>query len=69
VQVQFGPLQFVALVDTPAGTAKEFEKFARLHRPRVIDFSGPHRDARVVLSWPGIPVDRVNRLGVELAPP
>jgi hypothetical protein len=67
VQVQFGPLQFFALIATPAATEKEFEKLARLRRPRVIDFNGPARDARVVLSWPGWP-NQVGRLGVELSP-
>lgn len=67
VQVQFGPIQFAFLMETPVATAKEFEKYAHLRRPRVIDFHGPDRDARVVLSWPGSPINDVNRIGLTLS--
>jgi hypothetical protein len=69
VQVQFGPLQFQTTLVAPPISQQHFEAMASRRRPRVIDFTGPARDARVVLSWRGIPVNTVNRLGVELAAP
>jgi len=67
VQVQFGPLQFQATLVEPPITAQHFAALAPRRRPRVIDFTGPARDARVVLSWKGMP-NNVNRLAVEVTP-
>jgi hypothetical protein len=69
VQVQFGPLQFQTTLVAPPISAQHLAAMASRRRPRVIDFTGPARDARVVLSWRGVPVNTVNRLGVELAVP
>lgn len=68
VQMQFGPLQFETTLVAPPISAQHFAALENRRRPRVIDFIGPARDARVVLSWPGWPTNRVNRLGVEVRP-
>jgi hypothetical protein len=67
VLVQFGPLQFQCTVGAPPASAAQLAALQSRNRPRVIDFNGPARDARVVLSWPGQP-NQVGRLGVELSP-
>jgi hypothetical protein len=67
VQVQFGPLQFISLLVTPPATERQFQKYGHLLKPHVIDFIGPDRDARVVLSWPGTPLNRVNRIALALS--
>jgi hypothetical protein len=68
VQVQFGPLRFETTLVTPPISAQHFSALAHRRRPRVIDFVGPARDARVVLSWRGGLTYTVNRLGVGLSP-
>ena len=68
VQVQFGPLQFQTILVAPPVPAQQLALLEPRHRPRVIDFVGPARDARIVLSWQGWPVNRVNRVGVEVGP-
>lgn len=67
VQAQFGPLQFMALLITPDATEKQISKHAHLKRPSIIDFIGPERDARVILSWPGAAPGRIRRIGVTLS--
>jgi hypothetical protein len=67
VVVQFGPLRFQSTVLAPPANVGELAAIQQRSRPRVIDFNGPARDARVVLSWPGWP-NEVGRLGVELRP-
>jgi hypothetical protein len=63
VQVQFGPIRFDTTISPRAITEAGWQR----RRPGVIDFTGPARDSRVVLSW-----DRwgneVNRIGVEVRP-
>jgi hypothetical protein len=68
VQVQFGPLQFQTTLVAPPVSQQHLAALASRRRPRVIDFNGPARDARVVLSWRGMPINSVNRLGIELSP-
>lgn len=65
VLVQFGPLQFQSTIGAPPVTIGQLAALQQRSRPRVIDFNGPDRDARVVLSWPGWSA-KVGRLGVEL---
>ena len=67
VQVHFGPIQFEAtLVAAPLSLAQESMHAVR-KRPRVIDIVGPTRDARIVLTWPGMP-NEARRLEVKVAP-
>lgn len=68
VQVQFGPLQFETMLVAPPISAQHFAAMEHRRRPRVIDFVGPARDARVVLTWKGGLPNSVNRLGIELSP-
>lgn len=68
VQVQFGPLQFEVTLTAPPISTQHFVALAHRRRPRVIDFVGPERDARVILTWKGWLTNNVNRLGVELSP-
>ena len=67
VQVKFGALQFETTVVPPDITLSLGAKIASYRRPRVVDFSGPARDARVVLSWKGW-APEVNRIKVEVRP-
>lgn len=65
VQVRFGPIQFEAtLVAPPLSIAQQAKHIIR-KRPRIIDFVGPARDARVILTWPG-QASEVRRLEVRL---
>lgn len=54
VRVQFGPLEFQTTLVRPPMTNEQFATWAPRHRPRAIDFSGPARDARVVMTWKGM---------------
>ncbi|MCR2833487.1 hypothetical protein [Parerythrobacter lacustris] len=67
VQVRFGPIQFEATLVAPAITTSHLEKLAPMKRPRILDFVGPARDSRVILSWPGL-AREVRRLEVKLEP-
>lgn len=67
VQVHFGPIQFEAtLVAAPLSLTEEAMHAVR-KRPRVVDIVGPARDARIVLTWPGVASD-ARRLEVKVAP-
>lgn len=69
VAAQFGPLQFQTTIAAPPAPLLHLADLAYQRRPRVIDFSGPARDARVVLTWKsGLP-NLVKRLGVTVQPP
>jgi hypothetical protein len=68
VQVQFGPLQFETTLLAPPISARHLAAMAPRRRPSVIDFVGPARDARVVLSWNRLSAGELNRFGVELSP-
>lgn len=68
VAVQFGPLKFEAVIIDPPITSQHFRQLEQRRRPRIIDFVGPARDARVVLSWPGQPLIKANRLAIQVAP-
>lgn len=65
VLVQFGPLRFQSTIGAPPVPASQLAQFRPRSRPRVIDFNGPARDARVVLTWPGRPRN-VGQLGLRL---
>jgi hypothetical protein len=67
VLCQFGPLHFQTTISAPPANVGEWAALKPRSRPRVIDFNGPARDARVVLTWPGHPL-QVGRLGIELSP-
>jgi hypothetical protein len=67
VRVHFGALSFEATVVPPPVTAAHKARLAPFRRPRVVDFVGPARDARIVLTWKGSPND-VRRVKVEVRP-
>jgi len=64
-RLQFGSLQFDVVIVAPA--AGFLAAMKERHRPTVIDFNGPHRTSRVVLSWDRN-VLRVKRIGIEIEP-
>lgn len=67
VQVRFGAIQFEATLVAPPLSIAQKAAHASRKRPRVIDFVGPARDARVVLTWPGW-ANEVRRLELKVAP-
>lgn len=67
VQVRFGPIQFEATLVSPPLSLAQKAAHAVRKRSRVIDFIGPARDARVILTWPGW-ANKVRRLEVKVAP-
>lgn len=67
VQVQLGAIGLEVTLVAPPVPAAHIRRMASQRRPRVIDFSGPVRDARVVLSWPGASRS-VQRYVVNVAP-
>lgn len=68
VQVQFGPLQFATTVVRPKVPTTAEAAVRGRRRPHVIDFLGPARDARVLLTWPRTKGE-FQRLGVQFAAP
>jgi len=68
VQVRFGPLRFETTLVAPPLTMQHLASLENRRRPRIIDFIGPARDARVILSWKGQNPFGVNRLPVEVRP-
>lgn len=67
VQVIFGPLQFEATLIAPVLSPARRAGLSVRHRPRVIDYIGPARDARVVLSWPDW-TKEMRRIALEVVP-
>lgn len=67
VQVQFGALRFETTIIPPPITISHNAKLAPMRRPRVVDFVGAARDARVVLTWKGW-ANEVKRIKVEVRP-
>ena len=68
LKVNFGTISFETFLSSPPADAVDRMKAARRYRPGVLDFNGPARDARIVLSWfdQGL---SINRLGFEIANP
>lgn len=67
VQVQFGTLRFETTVVHPNLPTEKHEVMKQRLRPHVIDYCGPARDARVVLTWPKTKGE-FRRLGLEIRP-
>ena len=67
VQVQFGPLRFETTVIHPNLPTNHQAIMAQRRRPHAIDYSGPSRDARIVLTWPRTK-GAFNRLGLQVRP-
>jgi hypothetical protein len=67
VQVQFGPLRFETTIVPPPISMLHRSHLAARRRPSVVDFVGPARDARIILTWKGA-TNKVNRVGVEVQP-
>jgi len=67
VRVQFGALTFETTIVPPPIFASHRAQLASLRRPRVVDFVGPARDARVVLTWPG-GLNDVRRVQISVQP-
>lgn len=68
VEVHFGPLRLqTTLVDPPIALL-HLANLRHRRRPHIIDFIGPARDARIVLSWKGQHPLGMNRLGVQVRP-
>jgi hypothetical protein len=64
IRTNFGTVQFDTLL-VPLAREMTNERTLRRRRPGVIDFNGPYRDARIVLSWDG-QGSTVQQFGIEL---
>ena len=53
IRVEFGTVAFDTLLTAPPDQSAALARNRRRHRPGLIDFHGPQRDARLVLSWRG----------------
>ena len=67
VRVQFGALTFETTIVPPPISASHRAQLASLRRPRVVDFAGQARDARVVLTWLG-GLNEVRRVQINVQP-
>lgn len=67
LRVNFGTILIEAFLTRPPEEGVRRMTAAGRYKPSVIDFNGPTRDARVVLTWPGLKTT-VQRVGIELAP-
>lgn len=67
VGLKFGPLTFETVLIDPQLKGAHLERMRTRKRPHAIDFSGPARDARVLLTWPNT-TGAFNRIGLTIVP-
>lgn len=65
MRVEFGTLSFETFLGRPPEEGVKRMVALKRHKPSVIDFNGPARDARVVMTWRN-QKNVVNRFGFEL---
>lgn len=65
VLLRFGPINFEAMMVPAPLTVAQHANNEWRRRPRIIDFVGPARDSRLVLTWPGL-ANEVKRLEIKV---